>query len=150
MADTFCIAQKVSKNASSKKGDCIASFILKSKCFFYRRGLVVLKFESNCDRRTLDFSFTITCFLNGMHSKKKECCECWASTQQLFPYSFLHESGYEKQQMPRELLFIVVVKCSPDRRQDCDEQNPSKCITYAYLVIQQYIVSNYTSHEGGF
>jgi len=71
MTDTFCIAQKVSKNASSKKGDCIASFILKSKCFFYRRGLVVLKFESNCDRRTFDFSFTIACFLNEMQSKKK-------------------------------------------------------------------------------
>ena len=52
--------------------------------------------------------------------------------------------------MPRELLFIWVVKCSPDRRQDCDEQNPSKCITYAYLVIQLYIVSNYTSPEGDF
>jgi len=70
-ADTFCIAQKVSKNASSKKGDCKASFILKSKCFFNRIDLMVLKFERNCDRRTFDFSFTIACFLNGMQSKKK-------------------------------------------------------------------------------
>jgi len=59
MAETFCIAQKVSKNASFHKA--IASIVHSRIKMLFLSHMVrtIFRFDHKCDRRTFDSSLTI-------------------------------------------------------------------------------------------
>lgn len=62
-------------------------------------------------------------------SEKKECCECWASAQQLLPYSFLHDDEHTSNNAQRIILCYMVCKMqsrpAPGLRRTKTTQNSS-------------------------